>query len=76
MKDYRKMADVLTEMETAITPGTEEDLKPQKVNAKKGSTGGQMRKVDIGKEWISISERWRSQHQSIEGVNTRASENK
>ena len=46
----RKLADVLTEMETATTPGTEEDFKPQKVNAKKGSTSGQMWEVDIGKK--------------------------
>ena len=55
----RKLADVLTEMETATTPGTEEDFKPRKVNARKGSTSGQMWEVEIGKEWIS------SQHQSI-----------
>ena len=40
-------------------PGTEEDFKPQKENAKEDSTSGQMWKVDIGREWIS------SQHQSI-----------
>ena len=56
----RKLADVLTEMETATTSETEEFFKPQKVNARKGSTSGQMWEVEIGEEWIS------SQHQSIE----------
>ena len=27
--EIRKLADVLTEMETATTPGTEEDFRPQ-----------------------------------------------
>ena len=47
------MADVLNEMETATIPETEDVFKPQKVNAKKGSTSGQIRERDIGKEWIS-----------------------
>ena len=49
----RKLAEVLTEMENAKSPGTEEDFKPEKANAKKGSISGQMWEVDIGKEWIS-----------------------
>ena len=53
------MADVLNEVETATIPETEDDFKPQKVNARKGSTSGQIREVDLVKEWIS------SQRQSI-----------
>ena len=49
----RKLADVLTEMETATIPGTEEHFKPRKVNASKGSTSGKMWEMEIGKEWIS-----------------------
>ena len=55
----RKLADVLAEMENATTPGTEEDFKPQKVNAEKGYTSGQMWEVDIAEDWIS------SQHQRV-----------
>ncbi|XP_063710853.1 uncharacterized protein LOC134839282 [Symsagittifera roscoffensis] len=38
----RKLAEVLIELETARIPGSEEDSKPQKVNAKRGFTSGQM----------------------------------
>ena len=30
-----ELAEVLVEMETSTTPGTEEDFKPQKANAKR-----------------------------------------
>ena len=56
----RKLADVLTEMETATIPGTEEDFKPQKENAKEDSTSGQMWEVDIGK---STPELWKTSDQ-------------
>ena len=49
----RKLAEVLVKMEAWTTPGTEEDFKPQKANAKRGSTSGQMWQVDVGKDWIS-----------------------
>ena len=55
----QKLADVLIEMETATTPGTEEVFKPEKVNAKRNSTSGKMWEVNLGKELIS------SRHQSI-----------
>ena len=55
----RRLAEVLVEMEASTTPGTEEDFKPQKANAKRGSTSGQMGQVDVGKDWIS------TQHQSV-----------
>ena len=45
--------------ETRDKSGAEEEFKPQKANAKKGSISGQMWEVDIGKEWIS------SRHQVI-----------
>ena len=41
----RKLTEVLVEVEASTTPGKEEDFKPQKANAKRGSTSGQM--------WIS-----------------------
>ena len=40
--EVRRLAEVLVEMEASTTPGMEEDFKPQKANAKKGSTSGQM----------------------------------
>ena len=46
-------------MEYSTTPGTEDDFKPQKANAKSGSTSGQIWAVDIRKEWLS------TQHQAI-----------
>ena len=49
----RNLTEILAEMENTTSPGTEEDFKPQKANAKKGSISGQMWEVDIGKEWIS-----------------------
>ena len=55
----RKLAEVLREMEASTTPGTEEDFKPQKANAKRGSISGQTWEVHIGKEWLS------TQHQAI-----------
>ena len=54
-----KLAEVLREMEASTTLGTEEDFKPQKANAKRGSTSRQTWKVDIRKEWLS------TQHQTI-----------
>ena len=47
---------MLFEMEASTTPGTEEDFKPQKANAKRGSTSGEMWKIDIGKDWISTQQ--------------------
>ena len=49
----RKLTEVLVEVEASTTPGKEEDFKPQKANAKRGSTSGQMWEVDVWKEWIS-----------------------
>ena len=45
-----RLAEVLREMESSTTPGTEDDFKPQKANAKRVSTSGQMWEVDIRKE--------------------------
>ena len=49
----RKLAEVLIEMEAATTSCAEEDFKPQKMKAKRGSNSGKMWEVDVGKEWIS-----------------------
>ena len=49
----RRLAEVLREMEASTTPGTEDDFKHQKANAKRCSTSGQTLKVNIGKEWLS-----------------------
>ena len=49
----RKLAEILTEIENATFLGTEEDFKPQKANAKRGSISGQIWEVEIDKEWIS-----------------------
>ena len=49
----RKLTEVMVEVEASTTPGNEEDLKPQKANAKRGSTSGQMWEVNVRKEWIS-----------------------
>ena len=38
----RKLGENLTEMENTTSPGTEEDFKTQKANAKKDSISGQM----------------------------------
>ena len=53
------LAEVLVEMEASTTPGTEEIFKPQKVNAKKASTSGQMLEVDVeGMDFDSASGYW------------------
>ena len=44
---------MLVEVEASTTPGKEENFKPQKVNAKRGSTSGQLWEVDVRKELIS-----------------------
>ena len=49
----------MVEVEASTNPGNEEDFKPQKSNAKRGSTSRQMREVDMRKEWLS------TQHQAI-----------
>ena len=55
----RKLAEVLRKMEASTTPGTVEDVEPQKTNAKRGSISGQTWEVDIRKEGLSM------QHQAI-----------
>ena len=45
----RKFTEVMVEVEASTTPGNEEDFNPQKANAKRDSTGGQMWEVDISK---------------------------
>ena len=50
---------MIREMKSPMTPGTEDDFKPQKTNVKRGSTSGQTWEVDISKEWLS------TQHQAI-----------
>ena len=55
----RRLIELLVKMEASTTPGTEEGFKPQKAIAKRGSTSGQIWKVDVCKDWIS------TQHQSI-----------
>ena len=49
----RRLTEVLVEVEASTTPRKEEEFKPQKANAKRGSTSGQLWEVDIRKEWIS-----------------------
>ena len=44
----RSVAEVLVGVEASTTPGKEEEFKPQKANAKRGSISGQMWKVDVG----------------------------
>ena len=56
----RKLAEILIEMENVTSPGTEEEFKTQKANAKKGSISGQMWEKHIGKDWTS------NRHQGIE----------
>ena len=46
----RNLAEVVTEMENTTNPGMGKDIKPQKVNMKKGFISGQVWEVDIGKE--------------------------
>ena len=55
----RRLTEVLREMGAPMTPGTEDDFKPQKTNAKRGSTSGQTWEMDIRKKWLS------TQHQTI-----------
>ena len=43
----RKLTEVLVEVEASTTPRKEADFKPQKANAKRGSTSGQMWEVDV-----------------------------
>ena len=52
----RCLAKVLREMEASTTPGTEDDFKPQKANAKRGSTSGQTWEMDFRKEWLSMQQ--------------------
>ena len=47
---------MLREMKASTTPGTEGDFKPQKANAKRGSTSGQTWEVDIRKESLSMQD--------------------
>ena len=49
----RRLAEMLVEMETSTTPGTEEDFKPQKANARRRK----MWKLDAVKELISTQQR-------------------
>ena len=49
----RRLIEVLVEKEASTTPGKEEVFKPQKANAKRGSTSGKMWEVDVRKDWIS-----------------------
>ena len=55
----RMLTEVIREMEAPMTPGTEDDVKPQKTKVKKGLTSGQTWEVDIRKKWLS------TQHQAI-----------
>ena len=48
-----KLTLVMVVVEASTIPGNEEDFKPQKANAKWGSTSAQMWEVDVRKEWIS-----------------------
>ena len=49
----RKLAEVMKGMEVSTYSTAEEDFRPQKANTKRGSTSGQTREVDVGKEWLS-----------------------
>ena len=53
------LAEVVKQMEVSTSLATKEDFRPQKASTKRGSTNGQTREVDVGKEWIS------SEHQAI-----------
>ena len=53
-----KLFEVEKEMEVPTGLTTDEDFRPQRTNTKRGSTSGQTREVDVGKEWIS------SEHQA------------
>ena len=55
----RKLTEVMAEAEASTTPGNEEDFKPQRAKAKRGSISGQMWEKDIRKKWLS------TQHQAI-----------
>ena len=55
----RKLTEVMVEAEASTTPGNEEDFKPQKAKAKRGSISGQMWEKDIRTKWL-----W-TQHQAI-----------
>ena len=55
----RMLAEVVKEIEVSTSLATEEDFKHQKASSKKGSTNGQTREVDVGKECIS------SEHQAF-----------
>ena len=55
----QKLAEILTELENATSPGMVEEFKHQNANTKKGTISGQIREVDIDKEWIT------SRHQGI-----------
>ena len=55
----RRLTEVVREMEGPMTPGTDDDFKPQKTNVKRGSTSGHTWEVDIRKKWLSM------QHQTI-----------
>ena len=45
-----RLAEVIVQMEASTTPGTEEDFKPQKANAKRGPTSGQTWQIDVDKD--------------------------
>ena len=55
----KRLAEMVREMKASATPETDDDFKPQKTTAKRGSTSGQTWEVDIHKEWLS------TQHQAI-----------
>ena len=39
---YGSLVEVFVEVEASTNPGKKEEIKPQKANAKRGSTSGQM----------------------------------
>ena len=49
----RKPFEMEKEMEVFTNSISEEDFRPQKTNMKRGSTSGQTREADVGKEWVS-----------------------
>ena len=50
----RRLAEVLVEVEASTTPGKEEDFKPQKANAKRGSTSY----TNLGTIWKLLRPSW------------------
>ena len=51
--ELRRPLEVEKEIEVSTSSTSEEDFRPKKTNVRRGSTNGQTREVDVGKEWVS-----------------------